>query len=81
MEQMNFSILSWLVWVPVAGAVAILFVPRDKSDVIKWMAAGFTGLQVILAAILWMNFDKDHVGFQFMEKATWIPSFNISYIL
>ena len=81
MEQMDFNILSWLIWVPVAGAVAILFVPRDKGDIIKWMAAGFTGLQVILAAVLWMNFDNDHVGFQFMEKAEWIPSFNISYML
>ncbi len=81
MEQMDFNILSWLIWVPVAGAVSILFVPRDKGDIIKWMAAGFTGLQVILAAVLWMNFDNDHVGFQFMEKAEWIPSFNISYML
>ena len=69
-DQMDFSILSLLVWLPVLGAIAIVFVPRDKSNIIKWMAAGFTGLQLVFATILWFNFDKDHIGFQFMEKAT-----------
>ena len=78
---MDFNILSWLIWVPVVGAVVIVALPRDKADVIKWVAAAFTGLQLIIAAVLWMNFDKDFVGFQFMEKAAWIPSFNITYML
>ena len=63
-DQMDFSILSLLVWLPVLGAIAIVFVPRDKSNIIKWMAAGFTGLQLVFATILWFNFDKDHIGFQ-----------------
>ncbi|MBQ84232.1 MAG: oxidoreductase, partial [Candidatus Marinimicrobia bacterium] len=66
---MDFNILSWLIWVPVAGALVIVALPRDKKDVIKWVAASFTGLQLIFAIVLWMNFDKDFVGFQFMEKA------------
>ena len=78
---MDFNILSWLIWVPVVGAMVIVALPRDKADVIKWVAVAFTGLQLIIAVVLWMNFDKDFVGFQFMEKAAWIPSFNITYML
>ena len=52
---MDFNILSWLIWVPVAGALVIVALPRDKNDVIKWVAASFTGLQLILAVVLWMN--------------------------
>ncbi|MCK5921241.1 MAG: hypothetical protein KAG66_09895, partial [Methylococcales bacterium] len=63
---MDFNILSWLIWVPVVGARVIVALPRDKADVIKWVAVAFTGLQLIIAAVLWMNFDKDFVGFQFM---------------
>ena len=62
---MDFNILSWLIWVPVAGALVIVALPRDKKDVIKWVAASFTGLQLIFAIVLWMNFDKDFVGLQY----------------
>ncbi len=52
---MDFNILSWLIWVPVAGALVIVALPRDKKDVIKWVAASFTGLQLIIAIVLWMK--------------------------
>ena len=39
-------ILSWLIWLPIIGMVAIAFIPREKEDVIKITAAATTGLQV-----------------------------------
>ena len=75
------NILSWLIWLPVAGMVAILLIPRDKADVIKIVAAVATGLQLWLAIMLWLNFDSASGSFQFMENVAWIPSFNISYAL
>mgnify|MGYP001167715579 FL=1 len=77
MEQ----ILSWLIWLPVVGMVAIAFIPRDKEDVIKITAAVTTGLQFFLTLVLWNNFDVGNGEMQFMERAEWIPSFNIAYIL
>ena len=53
------NILSWLVWLPVAGMVAILFIPREKADVIKIVAAVATGLQLWLAIMVWLSFDTD----------------------
>ncbi len=75
------NILSWIVWLPVVGLVAILFIPREKKDVIKIIAAVATGLQLWMAIMLWLNFDSSSGSFQFMERAEWIPSFNISYAL
>jgi len=74
-------LLSWIIWLPVLGMVAIIFVPRDKSEVIKKIAAVFSGLQLVLATYLWSIFDVSNGTFQFMERAEWIPSFNITYIL
>jgi NADH-quinone oxidoreductase subunit M len=74
-------ILSWLVWLPIIGMVAIAFIPRDKEDVIKITAAATTGLQFLLTLVLWKNFDSGSGAMQFMERAEWIPSFNIAYIL
>lgn len=78
---MDSNILSWLIWLPVIGAGLIIFVPRDKGDTMKWIAAAATALQLIFAVLLWTRFDSSHVGFQFQEKMSWIPSFNIQYYL
>lgn len=78
---MDFNILSLLVWLPILGMLAIAFIPRKNEEVIRIVAAVATGLQLFLAILLWMQFDKAAVGFQFMEKYSWIPSFNIFYTL
>ena len=78
---MDWNILSWLVWLPVIGIVAIMMVPREKTDIIKIIAAVATGLQLWVAIILWIQFDSSAVGFQFQERASWIPAFNIYYFL
>ena len=75
------NILSWLIWLPIIGMVAIAFIPREKEDVIKITAAATTGLQFLLTLVLWKNFDSGSGAMQFMERAEWIPSFNIAYIL
>ena len=74
-------ILSWLIWLPVIGMVAIAFIPRDKEVLIKQSAAVTTGLQFVLTLVLWNNFDSKDGSMQFKEWAEWIPSFNISYYL
>ena len=73
--------LNWIIWFPIIGMVAIAFIPRDKEDVIKITAAVATGLQFLLTLVLWQNYDAGDGGMQFMVRAEWIPSFNITYIL
>ena len=75
------NILNWIIWFPIIGMVAIAFIPRDKENVIKITAAVATGLQFLLTLVLWQNYDAGDGGMQFMVRAEWIPSFNITYIL
>ena len=75
------NILNWIIWFPIIGMVAIAFIPRDKEDVIKITAAVATGLQFLLTLVLWQNYDAGNGSMQFMVRAEWIPSFNITYIL
>ncbi|HIF83851.1 MAG TPA: NADH-quinone oxidoreductase subunit M [Candidatus Marinimicrobia bacterium] len=75
------NILNWIIWFPIIGMVAIAFIPRDKENVIKITAAVATGLQFLLTLVLWQNYDPGNGSMQFMVRAEWIPSFNISYIL
>lgn len=78
---MDTSILSWIIWIPVIGMVAIALVPRENVKMIKGITAAATGIQFLVTLLLWNRFDLSDGGFQFMERAEWIPSFNITYIL
>ncbi len=74
-------LLSWIIWLPVIGMAIIVFIPRDKSTLIKQTAALVSGIQLLLAIYLWSVFDASNGNLQFMERAEWIPSFNIHLYL
>ena len=78
---MEYNILSWLIWLPIIGMVAIAFIPRDNENLIKNVSAVTTGVQFILTLVLWNKFDSNIGAIQFKEKYNWIPSFNIEYFL
>ncbi len=74
-------ILSWMIFFPVIGAVAITFVPSGRKEVVKTIAAAAAAVPVILAVQLFLNFDRGTTDLQFVEHYTWIKSFNIEYFL
>jgi len=81
---MEKSILSLLIFLPVLGA--ILMMPVSKylgKDKIKWTALVATGLQMILATWLYLNFDSSLTIEQspFTVNLPWIEHFNIFYYL
>ena len=54
---MNY-LLSWIIWLPIIGMAMIAFIPRDRSKLIKQIAAVISGAQLLLAIYLWKIFDK-----------------------
>ena len=55
---MEYNILSWLIWLPIIGVVAIAMIPREKEDFKKITSAVTTGLQILLTLLLWNKIDK-----------------------
>jgi len=82
----GFPILSLLTFIPVIGIIIVLSLPKDKTNLIKYTALLATGLQVIFAAILLMNYDYSAAGifdeksFQFIEKFRWIEIKDLSFL-
>jgi NADH-quinone oxidoreductase subunit M len=74
-------LLSVLVFLPTAGAILLLLVPRSSPGVAKIAALAVATLECILSLPLWWHFDILHRGFQFRESAPWIPPLGISYLL
>jgi NADH-quinone oxidoreductase subunit M len=74
-----FPILSWLVFLPLIGAL-IIWVLEDQ-DLIRKSALGVSGLQLALAALVFKDFVPDSPAMQFTERLAWIPALGINYHL
>ena len=78
---MGEHVLSWMTFMPVIGAAVIMFIPAQRKEVIKTVAAAAAAVPLILAVMLYQQFDRASTGFQFVEHYTWIKSFNIEYFV
>ncbi len=78
LQFLGIGILTWITFLPIVGMVLVLLVPKEARAGIKWIPALVTFAQLVLAALIYMNFDRGMTGIntldgmQFVEKATWI---------
>src|SRR5437870_6660544 len=72
-------ILSIVLFTPLVGALILFLIP-SSSGAIRWWAniVAFVGFLVSLPLVFQFDRGKD---FQFVEKASWIPSIGASYHL
>ncbi len=75
----GFPILSALIFLPLVGALVLLFV-KDES-MCRNLALATTSIVALLSLRLLFGFDRGTSNFQFVEKHSWIETFNISYII
>ncbi len=78
----SWPILSLVTFLPLVGAAWILAVCREDETGANNArhAALWTSLVTFLVSlVLWVNFDPRNPGFQFVERAEWVPAFGISY--
>jgi len=81
MNDLNFPILSALIFLPVAGAALLLLISRSNESLIKWISLIVSTAAFIISIPLFTEFNKSTHLMQFTEKHSWIPSLNINYSL
>lgn len=74
-------ILTYMTFIPIAGAIVILSLPSAAHNLIRWTAAIATVPPLLMAVWLFVSFDRTQAGFQFVEHYKWIPSYNIEYFV
>jgi NADH-quinone oxidoreductase subunit M len=78
----GFPILSLTTFLPLIG-VAAIFVMRGGEAAVarnaRNIALGTSLIVFFLSLYLWFEFDRTNPGFQFEEKADWMPALGISY--
>ncbi|MBI3316916.1 MAG: NADH-quinone oxidoreductase subunit M [Candidatus Omnitrophica bacterium] len=78
---MKSHLLSWIIFSPLLVALALLFVPRSQTFLLKWIAAAGTLFVGILSLIALGAFDPAQTGFQLVERVSWIPAFQVHYFV
>ena len=76
------GILNIVTYIPLVGAILLLFFPKDNGRAIRWGAAVFAAIDFLASIYLWTNFDPKASGlniFQFRFTADWIPSVGVRY--
>src|SRR5450432_2802549 len=82
---MHNHILSIILFMPLVGALLLIFVPKEQKDAIRWIANIFAlaGLLVSIPLVPWFWAQRFQPGFKFMEGTpnNWIPSIGAGYML
>ena len=78
----GWPILSLITFLPLVGAFFCLIVNGPKEAVernCRSIALVTTLLTFVISLVLWARFDPTKAGFQFEEKAAWVPALGIGY--
>jgi NADH-quinone oxidoreductase subunit M len=81
MNIAGIPILTFLIFFPLVGIFLMLLLPSTQQKWIKWAANIITALEFIFSLLLLNNFNSAAEGMQFMERASWIKSLNVQYLL
>ena len=72
-------LLTLVIFLPLVSGVLLLLLKQEKYATVKMFGIVSSVLTFIISLILFFTFDSTNAGMQFVEKAPWIQSFNISY--
>ena len=64
---------------PILGSIAVAATPKTKEVLSKQVALATTVIVAIATIAMAMNFQRDTVDLQFVEKYSWIPTFGINF--
>ena len=77
-----FPFLSLVIWVPILGGVWVLLLGEEnRARNARFAALVVSLLTFVLSIPLYVGFDGTTAAMQFVEKAAWIPAFQIFYHL
>ncbi|HRD48678.1 MAG: NADH-quinone oxidoreductase subunit M [Candidatus Competibacter sp.] len=77
----ELPLLSFVIWFPILGGVAVLFVGDDNPGRARTLALTVAILSFLISLPLYTLFDPATAAMQFQEFAPWIPAFTVNYHL
>jgi NADH-quinone oxidoreductase subunit M len=78
---MNLPLLSILIWLPIAGGVAVMALGSERAQLAKIVALATSVITFVLSIPLYTGFDVTLGDMQFVERVPWIATFGAFYAL
>jgi NADH-quinone oxidoreductase subunit M len=75
----QLPILSIICYLPLAGALIILFMNKEQGAMIRKFATAVAAVDFLVSIPLWFAFDRGGELFQFRESASWISAIGVRY--
>ena len=79
--MIDYSILSWLIWLPIAGGAALLVMDAMGNKSCRQVALLVSIATFLLSTQLYSHFDSATAVMQFQENIPWIDAFSANYHL
>jgi NADH-quinone oxidoreductase subunit M len=73
--------LSIILFTPLVGAFVLLLVGKQNENAIRWIANVVAFVGFVVSVPLWFWYDPRGADYQFIERASWIPSVGAEYFL
>jgi NADH-quinone oxidoreductase subunit M len=78
MDFITSHYLTLILFFPALAAVVMLFLPKDENQLLRWFAFGASLVPFALSLMMWVNFEADKSGFQFVENYVWYEAIGAS---
>jgi NADH-quinone oxidoreductase subunit M len=72
-------LLSLLIFLPIAGAIALLLIPKAQESYTKVVASAVALANLMVAVWMYVDFDQVDNALQFTERQTWIDSADVGF--
>ncbi len=79
--MVQLPILSITIFIPLAAASLVLLLPAERERWIKNVALAAAALTLALTVMVYFRYDVSAGGYQFLERAAWVPQLGISYFV
>jgi len=76
---MQFPFLSVIVFTPITAGLLLLLLPGERKREIRWLALAAASLAMGLSLWVYLAYDRQAGGYQFVEQVPWVRLLGISY--
>jgi NADH-quinone oxidoreductase subunit M len=71
--------LTLTIFLPLLTGLLVLTLPKDRPELVRWIALGGSLLSLLAALMLWAGFEPQGGSLQWRTTLPWIPSIGASY--
>ncbi len=81
MNVLGVPLLSFLIFFPLAGGIALMLLPKGKDGLVRTVALGVSVIEFLVSLALYTGYDPKRPGMQFVEQREWLPTLGTSWHL